>query len=127
MVDGTTPKPPSSNMVDLVAWINYDSQVVHLLCQAIEKKILKYIMSLEAIWNKLKKKHDQWPYESIHHVQQQFFDITMEEGENITNFLAKIEAKNEFTNLGDNTCIDGIVMAKVFNHLPTCYKPFQLS
>jgi hypothetical protein len=70
----------------------------------------------EAIWNKLRKIHDQWPYESIHHVQQQFFDITMEEGENIINFLAKIEeAKIELTNLGNNTFIDDIVMAKVLN------------
>lgn len=84
--------------------------------------------TLEAIWNKLKKIHDQWPYESIRHVQQQFFDITMEEGKNIINFLAKIEeAKNELTNLGDNTFIDDIVKAKVLNQLLACYKPFQLS
>jgi hypothetical protein len=69
----------------------------------------------EAIWTKLKKIHDQWPYESIRHVQQQFFDITMEEG------------KNELTNLGDNTFIDDIVKAKVLNQLLACYKPFQLS
>jgi hypothetical protein len=44
------------------------------------------------------------------------FDITVEEGENITNFLAKIEkAKNELTNLGDNIFIDDIVMAKVLS------------
>ncbi len=40
----------------------------------------------------------------------------MEEGENIINFLAKIEeAKNELTNLGDNTFIDDIIKAKVLN------------
>jgi hypothetical protein len=58
----------------------------------------------------------KWPYESIHHVQEQFFDITMEEGENITNLLAKIEeAKNKLTNLGDNAFIGDIVMAKVLS------------
>jgi hypothetical protein len=45
----------------------------------------------EAIWTKLKKIHDQWPYESIRHVQQQFFDITMEEGKNIINSWQRLK------------------------------------
>jgi hypothetical protein len=100
MVDGTTPKPPPIDIANIVAWIKKDNQAVHLLCQNVEEKILKYIMSYrtsKAICNKLKEMHDQWSHESIHHIQQRFFDITVEEGESIFSFLGKFEeARNEF-------------------------------
>jgi hypothetical protein len=81
--------------------------------------------TLEAIWNKLKEVHDQQSHESIHHVKQWFFDNTMEEGESIVSFLGNFEeARNELTNLGNNTFTDDIAMAKVLNQLPTCYETF---
>jgi hypothetical protein len=76
----------------------------------------------------LKEVHDQWSHENIHHVQQQFFDITLKEGESIANFLGNFEkVRNELTNLGNNTFTDDIIMAKVLNQLPTCYKTFLSS
>jgi hypothetical protein len=72
VVDGTTLKPPPLNMICLITWIKKDSQTMHLLCQVVEEKILKYVMSCrtsKAIWNKLKEVHDQQLHESIHHVQ----------------------------------------------------------
>ncbi len=103
MVDGTTPKPPSLNTTNLVAWIKKDSQARHLLCQDVEEKILKYIMNYttsKAICNKLKEMHDQQSHESIHHIQQRFFDIAMEEGESIVSFMGNFEeARSELTNL----------------------------
>lgn len=129
VVDGTTPKPPPLNMTNLAAWIKKDSQAVHLLCQDVEEKILKYIKSyrtLETIQNKLKEVHDQWSHENFHHIRQWFFDITVEEGETIASFLGKIEeVRNEFTNLGNNIFTDDNVMAKVLNKLPACYRTFQ--
>jgi len=69
--------------------------------------------------------HDQWSHENIHHIQQWFFDITIEEGETIASFLGNFEeVRNELTNLGNNTFTDDIVMAKVLNQLPTCYRTF---
>ncbi len=131
MVNGTTPKPPPLYMASLVTWIKKDSQAMHLLCQDVEEKILKCIMSyrtLEAIWNKLKEVHDQQSHESIHHVQQWFFDNTMEEGESIVSFLGNFEeARNELTNLGNNIFTDDIAMAKVLNQLLTCYETFLSS
>lgn len=107
MVDGTTPKPPPLDITNLVAWIKKDSQTLHLLCQDVEEKIFKYIMKYrtsEIICNKLKEVHDQWSHESIHHIQQWIFDITMEEGESNASFLGNFEeAKSELTNLGNNT------------------------
>ncbi len=127
MVDGTTLKPPPLDTC-LITWIKKDSQTMHLLCQVVEEKILKYIMSCrtsKAIWNKLKEVHDHQSHESIHHVQHEFFDITMEEGESIDDFLGSIEeAKSELTNVGNNLFTNDTIMAKVLSRLLPCYKTF---
>lgn len=71
VVDGTTPKPASINAEGLAIWVKKEGQVVGLLCQAIEEKILKYVMSCKtskAIQEKLAEVHDQHSHESIHHV-----------------------------------------------------------
>jgi hypothetical protein len=44
VVDGTTLKPPPLETC-LITWIKKNSQTMHLLCQVVEEKILKYIMS----------------------------------------------------------------------------------
>ncbi len=79
MVDGTTPKPLSLDAIGHVAWVKKESQAV--------------------------RHKEQQSHESIHHIQQYFFDIIMED-ESIVDFFEKIkEARSELTNLDNNTFI----------------------
>jgi hypothetical protein len=66
----------------------------------------------------IKEVSGQESYRSINHILQHFFDITIEEGESVPNFLIMIkEVKSELTDLGNNIFSDDVVMAKVLNQL----------
>ncbi len=59
----------------------------------------------------IKEVSDQQSHRSINHILQHFFDITIEEGESVANFLIMIkEVKSELTDLGDNIFSDNVVI-----------------
>lgn len=61
--------------------IRKDNQCISLLCKAVDESILEVLMNCstsKAIWDKLKLLHDQSAHESVHHIQQRFYECRME-------------------------------------------------
>lgn len=124
IVDGSEVKPDEAGP-DQVAWIKRDSQAISLLCQALDKKHIGYVVactSANAIWEKIRVIQEQDSGESIHALQQKFFKCTMEEGDTIATFLGKIDmAISQLASRGDTTFTSTAVLAKIMSDLPEGY------
>jgi hypothetical protein len=126
VVDGSVPKPVV--VVQQADWVKKDNQVTSLLCKALDESILESLMTCttsKQIWDKLQLLHDQQAHESVHHIQQRFFECKMETGDSIATFLGKLEViKSQLLNMGDNSITDPGLMAKVIANLPPKFTSF---
>ena len=120
IVDGSVKKPTEADKQ--AEWIRKDNQCISLLCKAVDESILEILMNCgtsHAIWEKLKLLHDQSAHESVHHIQQRFYECRMESSDTIASFLGKLEViKSSLINMGDNSITDASLIAKVLANLP---------
>jgi len=81
VVDGSEQQPVATVEADIrTAWRKKDNQAVSVLCQAIDKTMLKHITSCvmsKQIWDKLKLFHEQNASENIYTLQQEFYKCSM--------------------------------------------------
>jgi hypothetical protein len=123
-VDGTEPKPAAAG-VEQLAWTKRDNQAISLLCQALNKKYLQYVISYttsNAIWAKLKLIHKQDASESIHALQQKFYKCSFGENESVTSFMSNIEVViSQLASCGDTMFTEKAVIAKIMSSLPAEY------
>lgn len=121
IVDGSVPKP--TDTVAQAEWIKKDNQCISLLCKAVAESILEILINCDtskAIWDKLKLLHDQSAHESVHHVQQRFYECKMDSTDTIATFLGKLEViKSSLINMGDNSISDASLIAKILANLPS--------
>ena len=73
IADGSEPKPLDNVDVAVKAdWQRRDNQAISLLCQTIEKNMLKHVISCltsKLIWDKLKLIHELYASENDHSLQ----------------------------------------------------------
>lgn len=127
IVDGSVPKPSNDPGAER-DWMKRDNQCTSLLCKAVDESILEVLLNCttsKAIWDKLKLLHDQKAHESVHHVQQRFYECKLDNSDTIASYLGKLEIiKSQLVNLGDNSITDSGLMSKVISSLPPKYGPF---
>lgn len=116
IVDGSVPKPSNDPAAEL-EWVKRDNQCTSLLCKAVDESILEVLLNCttsKMIWDKLKLLHDQKAHESVHHVQQRFYECKLDSSDTIASYLGKLEIiKSQLVNLGDNSISDSGLMSKV--------------
>ena len=127
LVDGTTSKLEDKD--EQPNWIRKDNLVTSLLCKGVDESILEAFMNCttsKQIWDKFQLLHDQQAHESVHHIQQRFFECKMESVDTIAQYLGKLEViKSQLVNMDDNTVSDAGMMAKILANLPSKFHAFQ--
>jgi hypothetical protein len=93
IIDGSEVEPTTIGVAQ-ANWKKCDNQVTNLLCQALSKKYMEYVVACDithVIWDKVCLIQEQDSRESVHALQQKFFKCDMVEGDTIALHISKIE------------------------------------
>lgn len=105
---------------DKKAWKSKDPKVQSCLVTRISQNAMVHIITCTAaakMGRKLASVYEQKTEESIHIVQQRFFQYKFEEDTDMSTILSKIEELR-------NQLKKKLIITKVLMSLPNCYKHF---
>ena len=118
-------EPTADEVVAITTWKKKNNKSMMYLTQALSKGQLAKVIncdSSKAIWDRLCAVHEQKDETSIHMVQQQFFDYRMENGDDVSTHIAKVESlARRLKDLGEAQS-DTAVITKILWTLPPTFR-----
>lgn len=125
VVDGSMVKP--ENGADQSSWLQKDAKAQSILVTRLSNKVMLQVMtcdSAKAIWDKLHVIYEQTSETSLHLLQQKFFGMQYNTGEDIATFLARIEENVSQIKQLKGEVPEKMVITKIITSLPDMYKHF---
>lgn len=126
VVDGSEVIPTDQGN-NRTAWLLKDAKAQSIIVTRVSNKVMLQVITCESakeIWDKLHMIYEQTSETSLHIVQQKFFTMQYNSGEEIASFIARVEETVCQIKQANGDVPEKMVLTKILTSLPESYKHF---